>query len=110
MVRSGSELPNDPYRPPPAADDDGRAVIYRAALTRGGIRLPLPQEEDRWQAELRALREDLKELRDEQREMANSINQLVTTFRTLATHLGIAAEPYTRREKTDSARDLPGFG
>jgi prefoldin subunit 5 len=72
--------------------------------------LPLPQEGDRWEAELRALREDLKALREEQQEMAAAINQLVTTFRTLATHLGIAAEPYTRREANTAARDLPGFG
>jgi len=75
-----------------------------------GITMSFPQEGDRWEAELRALREDLKELRDEQREMANAINQLVTTFRTLATHLGIAAEPYARREPAATTRDLPGFG
>ncbi len=72
--------------------------------------MPLPHEGDRWEAELRALREDLKEIRHEQREMANAINQLVTTFRTLATHLGIASEPYARREPTAASRDLPGFG
>jgi hypothetical protein len=65
--------------------------------------------EDRWEAELRALREELKELRAEQREMAKAIGDLVTTFRTLATHLGIAAEPYNRKQATDS-RELPGFG
>lgn len=66
-------------------------------------------EGDRWEAELRMLREELRELRAEQREMAKAIDQLVTTFRTLATHLGIAAEPYTRREKSSGSRDLPGF-
>lgn len=65
---------------------------------------------DRWEAELRALREELKELRAEQREMAEAINQLVTTFRTLAAHLGIAAEPYVSRESRSATRDLPGFG
>ncbi len=65
--------------------------------------------EDRWEAELRALREELKELRAEQREMAKAIGDLVTTFRTLAAHLGIAAEPYARKQDRDG-RELPGFG
>ncbi len=64
---------------------------------------------DRWEIELRLVREELKELRTEQREMARAIDQLVTTFRTLATHLGIAAEPYKGKEKPSSERDLPGF-
>jgi predicted nucleic acid-binding Zn-ribbon protein len=95
---------------PESVAEEEWGVIYRSALSRPGELMPLPQEGDRWEAELRALREDLKELRDEQREMANAINQLVTTFRTLATHLGIASEPYTRREPSTSSRDLPGFG
>jgi hypothetical protein len=71
--------------------------------------VPLPQEGDRWEAELRLLHEELRALRDEQREMAAAVQQLVTTFRTLATHLGIASEPYARTE-AKPARDLPGFG
>lgn len=67
-------------------------------------------EGDRWEIELRALREELRELRAEQREMAKAIDQLVTTFRTLAAHLGIAAEPYVRKGRSESGRDLPGFG
>ena len=67
-------------------------------------------EGDRWEVELRLLREELQQLRNEQREMARAIDQLVTTFRTLAAHLGIAAEPYAAREKSSSARDVPGFG
>jgi hypothetical protein len=67
-------------------------------------------EGDRWEIELRALKEELRELRAEQREMAKAIDQLLTTFRTLAAHLGIAAEPYVRKERSDSGRDLPGFG
>lgn len=66
--------------------------------------------EDRWEAELRSLREELSAMRKEQREMAKAIAELVTTFRMLATHLGIAAEPYTRRSSSSDARDLPGFG
>ena len=65
--------------------------------------------EAHWDAELRALREELKQMRAEQREMAQSIQQLVTTFRSLATHLGIAAEPYQRRDTGERKTDLSGF-
>jgi hypothetical protein len=75
-----------------------------------GTNVRSSSEGDRWEVELRALREELSELRAEQREMAKAIDQLVTTFRTLAAHLGIAAEPYVRKERTESGRDLPGFG
>lgn len=67
-------------------------------------------EGDRWEVELRALKEELRELHQEQREMARAIDQLVTTFRTLAAHLGIASEPYVRRDRSEGSRDLPGFG
>jgi phage shock protein A len=63
--------------------------------------------EDHWEAELRMLRQEIRELRAEQKEMATAINQLVTTFRALAAHLGIAGEPYARKGGPD--RDLPGF-
>jgi len=65
--------------------------------------------EARWEAELRALREELKQLRAEQQEMALAINQLVTTFRSLATQLGIASEPYQRRGTEDRRSDHSGF-
>jgi hypothetical protein len=65
---------------------------------------------DRWEVEVRALREELQRLRAEQREMASSIRELVTTFRTLAAHLGIAAEPYVRKGEAAAGRDIPGFG
>ena len=54
------------------------------------------------------LRQEIQELREEQRQMATAIQQLVTTFRTLAAHLGISGEPYAGRGTPD--RDLPGFG
>lgn len=67
-------------------------------------------DEARWEVELRNLREELQQLRAEQKEMAQAIHQLVQTFRTLATHLGIAAEPYVRKETGNSSdRDLRGF-
>jgi len=64
---------------------------------------------ERWETELIALREELGKLRAEQQQMAAAIQDLVTTFRTLATHLGIAAEPYTRKGAASQQRDLPGF-
>ena len=68
-------------------------------------------DEARWEVELRNLREELKQLRAEQREMAQAVHQLANTFRMLAAHLGIAAEPYVRKgSETATDRDLPGFG
>ena len=67
-------------------------------------------DEARWEVELRSLREELQQLRAEQKELAQAVQQLTQTFRTLATHLGIAAEPYVRKGGDPSAdRDLPGF-
>jgi prefoldin subunit 5 len=64
-------------------------------------------QESHWEAEVRMLRKEIEELRSEQRQMAESINQLVTTFRQLAAHLGISGEPYGARKGND--RDLRGF-
>lgn len=65
----------------------------------------------RWEAELHALRLELNELRAEQRAVAKSVAELAQTFRQLATHLGIASEPYAKRSAvTERERDLPGFG
>ncbi len=61
------------------------------------------------EVELRAVRQELERLRSDQREMAAAIQELVTTFRTLATHLGIAAEPYGRKGESNRGRDVPGF-
>ncbi len=65
----------------------------------------------RWEAELHALRQELTELRTEQRAMARSVAELAQTFRQLATPLGIASEPYSKRPAgPERERDLPGFG
>ena len=56
-------------------------------------------QESHWEAEIRMLRKEIEELRNGQRELANSIQQLVVTFRSLAAHLGIAAEPVRREEE-----------
>lgn len=86
-------------------------VIYRRVIDRPrGTKMSLGSDEARWEVELRSLREELRELRAEQREMAEAVRQLVQTFRTLAAHLGIAAEPYVKKGSDPSAdRDLPGF-
>lgn len=66
--------------------------------------------EARWEAELRSLREELRQLRAEQKELEKAIQQLVQTFRALATHLGIAVEPYGRKgSDRPSERGPPGF-
>jgi hypothetical protein len=59
--------------------------------------------------EVKTLRVELAAMRLEQREMARAIDQMTQTFRTLATHLGIAAEPYKRGEGKGDPRDNPGF-
>jgi hypothetical protein len=72
--------------------------------------MTIGSDEARWEVELRSLREELTQLRAEQQEMAQAIHQLLQTFRTLAAHLGIAAEPYVRKGSDPPAdRDLPGF-
>lgn len=67
-----------------------------------------PSEQARWETEIHALRQELMELRNEQKELARAVAQLVQTFQALATHLGISAEPYTKKS-TKSNPDLPGF-
>ena len=73
--------------------------------------MPQGTADDRWEAELRQLRQELSELRAEQKQLATAIQQLVTTFQSLATHLGIAAEPYGRKSSRNRSDDsLRGFG
>ncbi|MGI0071938.1 MAG: hypothetical protein ACRECT_07760 [Thermoplasmata archaeon] len=69
--------------------------------------MTLPTGTERWEAELRQLREELHELKSEQRELAKAVDQLVRTFTVLSTHLGITAEPYSKKERPD--RDVQGF-
>lgn len=64
---------------------------------------------ERLQAELQILRTEVAEMRNEQKEMARSIDQLVTTFRSLAVHLGIASEPYQKGGKSAARSEIPGF-
>jgi hypothetical protein len=67
-----------------------------------------PSDAGYLKAELGAMRRELADLHAEQREMAKSLEELTATFRSLAMHLGIAAEPYRKGGDT-SRRDLPGF-
>jgi prefoldin subunit 5 len=67
-----------------------------------------PEENRFVMAELETLRREIAEMRAEQQEIARSVAELAQTFRTLAVHLGIGAEPY--RKAAASNRDLPGFG
>ncbi len=69
--------------------------------------MTLPTEKERWEVELRQLREELHELRAEQKELAKAVHQLVRTFTTLSTHLGITSEPYSRKERRN--QDVQGF-
>lgn len=69
--------------------------------------MTVPAEKERWEVELRQLREELHELRAEQRELAKAVDQLVRTFTTISTHLGITSEPYSRKERRN--QDVPGF-
>jgi hypothetical protein len=58
---------------------------------------------------LKGVREEMAQLRAEQRELANSVDQLTQTFRALATHLGIAAEPYGKPPRDAKGKEIPGF-
>ena len=64
------------------------------------------------EAEIRALREEMRQMHEEQRELVRAVEQLTQTFRNLAVHLGIAAEPYTKTAKGNKAKadhEIPGF-
>ena len=70
-----------------------------------------PTETSRWEVELRALHKELAELRAEQKELARAVAQLVQTFQSLATHMGLVTEPYTKKQAEEPVRsDIPGFG
>lgn len=61
-------------------------------------------------AEIEALRHELAEMRSDQRELTKVVAEMRDTFRSLAIHLGIAAEPYQKKGASPStSRDLPGF-
>ncbi len=92
---------------PPGADDQGTEIYERAPLT--SSTMSPSNSPERWEVELLAVREQLAQMSAEQQKMAAAIQELVSTFRALATHLGIAAEPYVRKDDSSRRRDLPGF-
>lgn len=72
--------------------------------------MPEAGESGRWLGELGALRQELGEMRREQRELARAVGELTETFRNLAMHLGVAAEPYKKGSAEPKGREIPGFG
>lgn len=74
--------------------------------------MPGTSSQDPLELELASIRQQLSDLRAEQQEMKQAVDELVKTFRSLAMHLGIAAEPYRKGGGSgDRARnpDIPGF-
>jgi hypothetical protein len=62
------------------------------------------------EGEVRALRQEVAELRAEQKELQAAMEEMTRTFRVIATHLGIASEPYKRGGDAPRQREIPGFG
>lgn len=75
----------------------------RGAVVAGG------KEADRVEAMFAELRDAIAQLRAEQRELVRAVDQLTQTFRSLATHLGIAAEPYVKSGRDAKSKEIPGF-
>jgi hypothetical protein len=74
--------------------------------------MPGNSANDPVELELASIRQQLTELRAEQAEMKQAIEELVRTFRSLAMHLGIAAEPYQKGGSSGGrakGADIPGF-
>lgn len=65
---------------------------------------------DALRAEVAALRREVAELREEQQAVARTVEELASTFRSIAVQLGIGSGTYQRRATESSARELPGFG
>ena len=65
--------------------------------------------ENKLESALRALRAEMAQLREEQKDLARSVEQLTQTFRTVATHLGIPAEPYGSGSRSSKGKEIPGF-
>lgn len=100
LAREGDPRPRVP-------GSQGTEIYERVALV--SVTMSPANPPERWEVELLAVREQLSQMRAEQRQMAAAIQELVRTFRALATHLGIAAEPYVRKDDPARQRDLPGF-
>ena len=72
--------------------------------------MPIPAPSERKEVDLRSLQQEIELMRAEQREIAAALRELVTSFRMIATHLGIASEPYLRKTESTRGRDVEGFG
>lgn len=59
-------------------------------------------------ARLELLLREVAEMRAEVRAIAQALDQTNQTFRSIAVHLGVAAEPY--RRSAPSKEQPPGFG
>jgi hypothetical protein len=62
------------------------------------------------EGEVHALRQEVAQLRAEQKELQAAMEEMTRTFRVIATHLGIASEPYKRGGDAPRQREIPGFG
>jgi hypothetical protein len=74
--------------------------------------LPADLSSDPVELELASIRQQLTQLHAEVQEMKQAVEELVRTFRAMAMHMGIAAEPY-RKGSSGADRgkgtDVPGF-
>jgi len=61
------------------------------------------------EGEVRALRQEVAQLQAGQKELLRAIEEMTRTFRALATHLGIASEPYKKDADVDRKKEIPGF-
>ncbi|MCI4322600.1 MAG: hypothetical protein L3K03_01010 [Thermoplasmata archaeon] len=71
--------------------------------------MPEQVDLDRILAEINALRQEIGEMQKAQAELGRAMEQMTLTFRAIATHLGIAAEPYRTRSATRRDEGPPGF-
>lgn len=62
------------------------------------------------EGEVRALRQEVAALRNEQRELLKAVEEMSRVFRSLALQLGIASEPYRRKDDEERKKEIPGFG
>jgi prefoldin subunit 5 len=71
--------------------------------------MPEQVDLDRILTEINALRQELGEVQKAQAELGRAMEQMTSTFRAIATHLGIAAEPYRTRSASRREEGPPGF-
>jgi prefoldin subunit 5 len=72
--------------------------------------MPEQVDLDRILTEINALRQDIAQMQQAQAELGRAMQEMTQTFRAIATHLGIAAEPYRTRSASRREEGPPGFG